>query len=429
MPNIPKISLSRNQIIIIGIGIFLVVGVFVLLRFFGSKKPPGVPVTLTVWGMDAPDAFAGIAAGYKTVRPNVTLNYIQVPAAGYDETILKALASGKGPDIFMIGNHDLLRLKDLLAPAPNVPEVSLAAMQASFPSAVIQDLALGGTMYALPLYMDTLALLYNKQMFDQAGIATPPATWQEVIDIIPRLRVLDANGQISQAAIAMGGSEKSVTYATDILNLVMLQNGTAMSADDGTPSFSAKGGDSFRFYLQFADAATPAYTWNDVAGKSLEGFTSQKVAMAFAYQKDLAEIEKQAPFLEYAIAAAPQIDAARAVNYPRYHALGVWVGSKQKAWAWDLALFASSNSSAQKAYLAATGRPAALRSLIAAQQKDSKLSVFAKASLTARSWKMGDYDKIKAIFSTAIQNVQNGAKTELQAFRDLETQVDQLVSK
>jgi ABC-type glycerol-3-phosphate transport system substrate-binding protein len=409
-------------------GLFLILTVFLLFKFFGSKKPAGVPVTLSVWGMDAPDAFKGVISGYAALRPNVTVNYIQIPAVGYDEAILKALASGKGPDVFFVNNHDIMSHSDLLAAAP-VAQVSLDNIQAAFPQAVIQDFVFGGRVYALPLYMDTLVLLYNKEIFDQASIATPPKTWQEVLDLVPVLRTLDPSGQITRAAIAVGGSEKSVAHGTDILNLIMLQNGVVMSDDDGKPSFSKSdaGPSAFRFYLQFADAGSPAYTWNDSMGRSLESFASQKAAMVFAYQSDLPGIEKQSPFLDYGVVSAPQISADRAVNYPNYRGLGVWIGSKSSAWAWDFVLFTSTNSAAQNGYLAETGRPAALRSVIATQQKNPDLSVFAKASLTARSWKMGDYDKIRTIFNNAIQNVQTGAKTASQALGDAEAQANQLI--
>lgn len=428
MPNLPKISLSRNQIIMIVSAIVLVAAVFLLFKFFGSKKPAGAPVSLTVWGTDLPDAFNGTIAAYKALRPNVTVVYTQVPEAGYDDIILKALASGKGPDVFYVGNHDLLRLGQLLAPAPPT-QVSLSDIQNMFPQAVIQDFVYGGYVYAVPLYMDTLALLYNKQMFDRAGIATPPATWQDITDLTPRLREIDANGQISKAAIALGGSEDSVKHATDILNLIMLQNGSALADDSGKPSFSGSPeSGAFQFYLQFADSVNPVYNWNDSVGTSLESFASQKAAMVLAYQSDLPEIQRQSPFLDYGVTAAPQISASRAVDYPSYRGLAVWVGGRSQAWAWDFALFAATDPSAQSSYLAATGRPAALRSLITAQQKDPSLAVFAKASLTARSWKMGDYDKMKTIFSNAIKDVHAGAKTQSQALKDAEAQAGQLLS-
>jgi ABC-type glycerol-3-phosphate transport system substrate-binding protein len=43
----------------------------------------------------------------------------------------------------------------------------------------------------MPLYVDTLVTLYNKNMFDAAGIAQVPRTWQEFEALIPQLRITD----------------------------------------------------------------------------------------------------------------------------------------------------------------------------------------------------------------------------------------------
>jgi sn-glycerol 3-phosphate transport system substrate-binding protein len=213
------------------------------------------------------------------------------------------------------------------------------------------------------------------------------------------------------------------------LNLIMLQNSTVMADDKGMPSFASDntGAAAFQFYLQFADPSSPAYTWSDVQGSSLENFAAQNAAMAFAYQSDLGEIRKLAPFLDFGVVGAPQISATQAVNYPSYQALAVWIGSGVQAWAWDFVIFAAGDPTAQTGYLAATGRPAALRALISEQQKDPAQAAFAKATLTARSWKVGDYDKIKEIFSTAIQNALTGAKTPAEALRNAEAQARQIV--
>lgn len=429
LSSLPKISLTRNQLILIAAGLAVIIIVIVLFFLGGSKGSNLAPVTIKIWGTEKDEVFQAIAAAYKVVHPNATVKYTLVSAETYDETVLNALASGNGPDVFVIGNHDLLKRGALLAPAPET-QMSLADLQQAFPQAVAQDLVYGGQVFAVPLYMDTLALAYNKEMFDQAGIATPPRTWQDIIDIIPRLRLLDQNGQLARAALAVGGSEKSVDHATDILNLVMLQNGARMADDKGFPDFGqGPGAQAFRFYLQFADSSAPAYTWNDFQQKSIESFIAQKAAMAFVYKEDIKAIKARNPFLDFGVVAAPQVSAAQAVNYPSYRALAVWTGSKVKASAWDLAIFAATDLASQAGYLNTTGHPPALRTFIAQVDKDPDLGVFSRAALTARSWKMGDYDKIKEIFSTAVQNVQSGAKKPDAALKDAETQVQELVRR
>ena len=125
--------------------------------------------------------------------------------------------------------------------------------------------------------------------------------------------------------------------------------------------FNGAGPAAFQFYLQFADAGSPNYTWNSSEGASLESFIAQKTAMAFVYQSDLATIQTQAPFLDFGVTAAPQVSTNSVVNYPSYQGLAVWTGSSVKSWDWDFVNFATTNSILRRAILRppATLRPCA----------------------------------------------------------------------
>ena len=92
--------------------------------------------------------------------------------------------------------------------------------------------------------------------------------------------MVNAQGQITQAALALGGSETSIANAPDIIFLLMMQNGAQMTSADGTSvtfASGANGGNdntsglnAFNYYLQFANAADPNYTWNDGMGTALD---------------------------------------------------------------------------------------------------------------------------------------------------------------
>src|ERR1700680_1066029 len=117
MPNVPKLALTRNQVIIAGGVLVLVIGVICLFLFGSGSGQTAVPEKLTFWGIDPKSAFDTAISSYEGVQPNVTITYVQVPAYNYDDSLLNALAAGTGPDVFMITNHDLLKKLSLLAPA------------------------------------------------------------------------------------------------------------------------------------------------------------------------------------------------------------------------------------------------------------------------------------------------------------------------
>ena len=181
-------------------------------------------------------------------------------------------------------------------------------------------------------------MIYNKDLFNTAGISTVPTTWEGLQADLPALRVMNAQGQVAQAALALGGSETSVPDAPDIIFLLMMQNGAQMTSVDGSSVTFATGGNgndnsglnAFNYYLQFANAADSNYTWSDGMGTALNDFTQGKTAVIFDYSTAIAKIKAQAPFLNYGIAAMPQpANAKEVVNYAKYNGLAVSKNSAQ----------------------------------------------------------------------------------------------------
>jgi len=432
---------SQKQIIIIAGGVLLIVVIIGLIIYGARQKTSVAAVTLSIWGTDSRQNMEDILQGYKTLRPNVTVNYTQIgdPSTGsgqaaYDDAVLNALAAGNGPDVFYIGNRELPKEKDKLVPAP-AAQYDLVKFRSAFPAVAEQDFVSGGQVYALPIYLDTMALLYNKDYFDQAGLAFPPKTWDEFQGMVPRLRVLAQNGQITKAAAAIGGSEKTVDSGADLLELLMLQNGAKMTnADNSLATFASQqdtgvpGLAALNFYLQFANAGSPYYTWNDGESGSLGSFASGGVAMIFNYQSAIPSIKSKNPFLNFAVAPMPQTAGANFdTNFAKYEGLAVPKQSKSPTWGWDLAIYLATDAAAQNKYILASGRPPALRSLIAANMNDPNLSVFVKQALTARSWYEADDAKIEGIMNSAILNALSGTADSQKALIQAQDQVSGLM--
>jgi ABC-type glycerol-3-phosphate transport system substrate-binding protein len=250
-----------------------------------------------------------------------------------------------------------------------------------------------------------------------------PTTWEGLQADLSALRVTNAQGQITQAALALGGSETSIPNAPDIIFLLMMQNGAQMTSTDGSSVTFATGANSsagtgtdtsglnaFNYYLQFANAAGSNYTWNDGMGIALASFVQGKTAAIFDYSSALAQIKAQAPFLNYGVAAMPQpANATAKVNYAKYNGLAVSKNSTQIAGAWNFIINLTTSAADENIYLKDAGTPPALRSVIAADLTDPTMSVFASQVLTAKSWHEANSTQMDVIMNTAIVNVLNGA--------------------
>lgn len=436
---LPPIDFSNipRRWILIGAAILtaLVFGIFIFvnLRKIGS----GVGRTeLTVWGVLPEEEFSTLIAGYASLREKATILYRKFPEDRYHEILLDKLAAGQGPDIFMIKNRWLAQEQNKLTPAP-VAQIATPQVQVLFPTVVEEDfIDIYGQVYALPLFIDTLALIYNRDLFDQAAVVHPPRTWSEFRDVVRELRKLNERGQILRAGAAIGGSGASIGTAADILNLLMLQNGAPIVDPVGqVADFSHRGAEenaglaAFNFYLQFGYAGTPYYTWNDAQGDAVSSFASGKTAMVLGYLRHLEEIQARAPFVAARVVATPQLQEDGAVSYADYWGLAVSRQSYVSEAAWDFIVTTLTSPWIMRTYLEASGEPPALRELIEENLGNPNLDVFVRQALTARSWYDPDERESREIFSRAIQRALRGQVDPVHALNEAAEQLNLLLGE
>jgi multiple sugar transport system substrate-binding protein len=422
---------SQRQVIMIigGVVLAVVLAVVFILNVRPAAKNAAA-VKLSVWGIEDKKMFYSVVSAY----PYATVSYTQMDPANYDQQVLSALAAGTGPDVFEIGDRSVPKWSSVIAPMPATVAAQFGPLQVAntFPDVVTQDFVQNGQIYALPLSIDTLAVVYNKDLFNSAGIALPPKTWDDFEADVLKLRVLGPSGQLTQSGAAIGGSESSVPHASDLLALLMLQNGTTMVNNGLTSAVfaaDASGGTgvaALNFYLQFGNIASPYYTWDNQTGDALDSFAAGKTAMIFAYQADIAAIRAKAPFLNIGIAPMPQPTGATvAVNYPSYEGFAA-AKAGQSALAWNFIVYLTATEANEKMYLAATGKPPAMRTEIQADADDPDLSVFAAQALTAKSWYEPDDAQVDSIFNAAIGNVLSGADDSTTALKQAQAAVTAL---
>ncbi len=398
----------------------------------GKRSKEKLPeVKLTVWGtLNEYETFNEPFNGYAQIRPNVTITYEKIDPEHYEQTLINALAAGKGPDVFMFKNTWLPTHYDKIIPAGE-NQLAFTTFQSLFPKAVEQDFAPDKLIYALPLSIDTLALYYNEDIFDGAAIALPPKDWLAFQNDIPKLRQLDKSGNFIRAGAAIGGSNNTISNGSDILTSLMLQNGTRMTNDEFTNATFAgaedglfTGLDALDFYVKFSDPADTYYTWNESMENSLDTFAKGRVGMVFGYLSDKKTIKSKNPFLRFKAAPLPQpSDASAAVNTARYWGLAVSNHSQTPEWAWDLILYLATNEAAAEKYMNATGESPALRTLIQKYAEDPNIGVFAKQALTARSWPLINEQLVTSTLSTMIHAVATKKLDSRTAISQAEEQI------
>ena len=431
---------TKTQIIIIGIGIFAVI--FLILLFTGilpGLKPSqtktggggigggGQTTEINFWGVEDEGVIKPIIESYLIVNPNLKIFYTQFNESNYEKILVDALASGNAPDIIMFHNTWLPKHYGKIFPMPVLSGFSITQVSEKFPDVVKQDFTNNGNIYALPIYIDTLAFIYNRSYFDAKGVAVVPKNWNEFQYVISRLKEVDSSGKISKAAGAIGGSNKSIEKASDLLSLIMLQMGVEMVDKNNSANFSRSGGeDALNFYLQFSNPNSPNYTWHDNFRYSMEGFSQEIIGAIFNYADSIKNIKEKNPFLNIEVAPMLQFPNKKSVNYANYWGLAVPVQSKNTISAWNFILYFSADAKVAEQYLQASKRPPALRELIQKYSNDADLGVFARQALTAQSWRQKDNSGVRKSFSNMIESILNGRLSLDKALERAENEVNNL---
>ncbi len=385
------------------------------------------PVALDVWRVfDDDNTIRPIMAAYQAIHPNVTFNYKELRFDEYEDELIRAFAEGDGPDIYSLHNTWIGEYESLIEPLPTSltipysetrgtikketiytlreePSISQRAIKSEFVDVVAKDVIRRykanaqadavDRVFALPLALDTLAIYYNKDLLNAAGIPEPPKTWTQFQEQVSKMSKVGPNDTLLQTAASIG-TGKNVERSFDILSLLMMQNGVTMVDNRGVARFGASReeeplvADSIRFYTDFANPLKQVYTWNDEQPDSFDAFTSGKTAFFFGYAYHAPLIKAASPKLNFSTSPVPQIDGGKTVNYANYWVETVAKSSKHKNWAWDFIQFATKQDQVTK-YLNTAKKPTARRALINSQIEDEDLSAFVGQTLTANSWYKG----------------------------------------
>ena len=136
---------------------------------------------------DPEDALRGQIQAFESNNKDVDVIYKKFHNVDeYEAVILNELAEGRGPDIFAIRNDWLPKYQRKLIPAPAEIYVPQKFTDTFFGVATDDLVAVDDEgieqVWGVPLYIDTLALYYNKQLFRDNLPSTnkPGETWTDI---------------------------------------------------------------------------------------------------------------------------------------------------------------------------------------------------------------------------------------------------------
>lgn len=409
--------------------IFMVAAIVGVLVFSGAlpigKDDPtatgqGVVV---VWGtVPAAKVFNAFDSFNKSNSTFIT-QYVEKSEATFNQDLLEALASGQGPDLFLLPDNLALSYENKLFTIP-YQSYPVATFKANFGGAG-EVFAKSTGIMALPLTIDPMVLYYNKSILDAKGVVQPPAYWDDFANSVATLTEKDESNRILKSGAALG-QYTNVTNAKEIIAALFMQagnpivrenNGTFASVlNDFTGNYTISS--ILSFFTSFSNPLSNVYSWNRSFPNSRDSFSAENLVFYLGYASELESLVNKNPNQNFFVAPFPQIRGAT-FKLTGGKVLGVAISpfSKNFNTAY-IAANAMAHSDFAKNFAEALGVAPARRDLLAAAPNNAFAPTFYASALYARTWLDPAPKESGDIFRLMVDNVLSGSLNVQDAIKD-----------
>jgi multiple sugar transport system substrate-binding protein len=330
-----------------------------------------------------------------------------------------------------------------LAPVPS-ELVTKIGLENDYWNIYKDDLKENNNWLSVPIMYDGLALFYNQELLDAAKIAIPD-DWWELEQAAKKITVKDSKGNIEISGVGMGIVNGNVDHWSDILGLMMKQNG--INFNQLTTGYDKNLEDVLKYYSSFAKSSDNV--WNESMPSSTNLFANGKLAFYFGPSWRVFDIEKLNKSLKYGITTVPQLPTNGGftgddteltnIHWATYWTEGVNNRSKYQAEAWKFVEYLSSKEVLEKLYAAQSqtrsfGEIYPKKSMGESLKNNNKVWPFVSVADNAKSWYLasatnddGLNTEMQKYFADAVnQMTQSGAETVLS---NLKNGISQLQTK
>lgn len=406
--------MTKFQIILLGVfGVFLIGGVLLFSTYRGSSQNA---VTVEVWGTISQNDFDNIIQKTSLYQNKQYLvQYVEKGEESFDAEFIESLASGTGPDVFILPSEKILKHRNKIYPIPyNV--FTERKFKDSFIEGAEIYMAPEGVL-ALPVLADPLVMYWNRTLFTEAKITRPPKYWDEFYGLANAMSKKDGALNILRSAVAFGEFENISNAKEIILNLAM-QAGTPVVAWEGkklrvvfadsfnTPVMPAEA--AVNFYTEFGNPSKPSYSWNRSLPDSDDYFLGGDLALYFGFASEVLNLPLKNPNLNFDVATVPiSREGGSDVSFANFIAFAITKSSKNPNAAFAV-MSILSDETAASAFSEILNLPPVRRDLLSKKPGEALQSIFYDSAIRSKTWLDPEPKETNKIFKDMIESITSG---------------------
>ena len=420
-----------------------------------KKEISASPEKLEIWSVGEKTFLQAIGVEFGAEIKNTKLQITDTEfpdEESLESAVTNAMAEKKGPDIIFI-DGDFIHTNPLkFSPLTENSQLLIPQWQKEFVPLVTEDLILNGSLYGVPLEINTLSMIFNTEYLRNAGINPQNIqTWKNVAESSLRLTQKDNSiEQFSVSGVALGIG-KNISRSPEIIENILFQTvGNLFSEDKNEAIFSHKqeiiasqsekiypGLLGIQFFSQFANPSSSYFSWNDLLtqnkkNKDFDTFAEGKTSIIFGLPEDILKLKKiiadkkklglsSIPEQNIGVFLLPHFEDKKNPNViGEIKALGVLSSSKNTDLAWQFLKFIGKKENL-RAYAQYEKKTSANLDILLEQESDPLLGPFARQAKFAQSLDLPiSKTKWRSLLSNFLMNITPSdpvsMRTQLDAF-------------
>lgn len=271
-----------------------------------TEDPTQISANLTMWtGTWNQEKMDGLLEKFHETYPNINVNIEYGPWDGMEDKYLASMQAGTIPDIIDMAiawTIPYAKMGNLIAVDDLAAKYGLD-LNATYYEGGLETSEVDGKHYALPYRTEVMALIYNKDLFTQAGLDPEkgPATWDELVQDGKAITAL-GNGTYGFGLCGYGtGNLTAQVYS------LMFSNGVELLNEDGTKAAfnTPQGAEALEYWANLKDISPTSALENDnTTNRNL--FAEGKLGMYVSGSYDLAAIHEANPNINLGFCIFPQ---------------------------------------------------------------------------------------------------------------------------
>lgn len=230
--DVEKGAKSVNKLVVMSL-------ILCLLTGCAEQRKEKTPVVqLAFWGDRWNRVLAAsLVDSYNQTDPEVRVRYLPIEGQ-YEGKLLTMIAGGTPPDIILLNPSQLIDYasREILLGLDDFMEndSEFGELKKDIHPGLLEDGKYQDRIYGVPIWGNTMALFYNRDLFDEEGMSYPDETWdwEKVLTAAKRLtKDKDGDGRIDQFGLFGLEYTLGASYGWDLYLPIRGNNIELFSAD------------------------------------------------------------------------------------------------------------------------------------------------------------------------------------------------------